>query len=169
MHNALVPRRGWQRLLFVATALVAVSPFGSACTVDWTLRDAPFDGDAATTVDAPVGDAVVADAGEDRVVSPVDGGDGGVDCQNLLAEVNTKAKVARACALAMNQCQETLKNHCGCDVVVAEPGNQAAIDFTAAVDAFKNSGCPLGCSASCPTIGPSRNCLAQAGKYECYP
>jgi hypothetical protein len=61
-----------------------------------------------------------------------------------------------------------VKDACGCDVVVAEPGAQATIDYEDAVAALVASACNRGCTSGCPASTP-RACLQGPSGTACSP
>jgi hypothetical protein len=144
--------------------------FMAGCSLDFTVRPEPSDAgsplDASDASDAdPPGDAAsdvtIADASADA--------DAAVDCTALAVEVDQKRKATRTCTLASGHCQSTVKNQCGCDVVVAVAGSGSVIAYEDAVTRLKSSGCALGCGdGGCPSPTP-RNCLQQNTDVLCFP
>jgi hypothetical protein len=142
----------------------------AGCSLDFTVRPQPVEGgvptDAGPDADAPLDAAPdVIDAGPDV---EVDANDSGPDCLALADEVDSKRDAARACTLAAGHCQQTVKNQCDCDVVIAVPGSADVIKYQEAVDRLVKSGCPLGCPGVCPMTTP-RNCLQNGTLVRCSP
>lgn len=151
----------------IRVAALAV-PAVTACSLDFTVRPDP--GDAGAPFEAGAADGEARDATSDAE-APETGGpdaDAGPDCTALANDVDAKRKAARACTLASGHCTTTVKNQCDCDVVVAVAGSAAVAAYQAAVEAFKSSGCFLGCTGSCAAT-TSKNCLQNGSDVLCFP
>ncbi|MDB5215727.1 MAG: hypothetical protein JWO86_3654 [Myxococcaceae bacterium] len=161
------------RVVVLTPALVAAAVL-SACSLDWSVRPDP--GDASIAAEA--GGVDVTDA-----LAPVDAADGSVPtdaplspeaaaCQALGDDVTLKRKKARECQIGTaGQCTTTVKDECGCDVIVTSAGSTKTSDFTSAVMTFLSECEKPPCTAACPQNGvpASWACLVVAGDTRCTP
>lgn len=145
----------------------------AGCSLDFTVRPQPSDAggsppDGGTDSDSPIGDAA-----EEEPIS--DAGLGDADaaaCKALFDDMDAKLKTARACALSSGHCMTTVKNHCDCEVLVAQPNNKPTNDYVAAVNAFKSANCLI--AAQCQACGSvdGGSCLYQGQPnptLQCFP
>jgi hypothetical protein len=155
--------------LLSGTALLA------ACSLDWSLRSAPGDasmpaesGGTADATDAPAAvDAADGSVPTDAPISPE-----AAACQALESDLALKRKKARDCQIGTaGQCTTTVKDECGCDVIVTSAGSMSTSDFTAAVAALVGQCGKPPCVAACPQNGvpASWACLVVAGETRCTP
>jgi hypothetical protein len=115
------------------------------------------------------GTAAHQDAASDGAIAdaPAEGDAG--PCAELLNDVEAALTSARACSFSptnTNECKGTVDGLC-CPEHVANPTNDAALAFIAAVEAYQQAGCPLECGA-CPTqtkaqCASSNTCVVSSG------
>jgi hypothetical protein len=168
--------------------VAAVAPL-AACSYDWNVeRTAPgADAEADVMTQPDVGGPDASESGGpdssgvDSGTAPQDTGgppasDGAPSCAQLTQQLLQARAADMACTETVSACMTTVKDECGCDVVVGgDPGNEAA--FASALAAFKQASCSVTsptmlCPGTCPTIGTTHPCLAQAQDggtvYSCY-
>lgn len=134
------------RVLVAAFAASAVLG-AAACSLDWTVRADPGpgadDGGEEAAADAPV------DAPADTTI--VDAGS--ADCAADFADLAKKRSAAQACTLGdTTACKTTVKDECGCDLVVTSPGASATSAFTSAVAKAAADKCTPACDACASAV-----------------
>ena len=137
-----------RRLLF-ALAVAAMA----ACTYDWKVGPSggaadSGNADAAATIDGATTDG-----------SSADGPTG--DCDTLKAQIGIAYAKILACS---STCADSVQSECGCTLAVEGAQSAGAKEYTAAVTAFKNAGCPPQCS---PCNAVLHQCFQQSGTGTC--
>jgi hypothetical protein len=164
------------RVVLSAPALVLLLAAQlAACSLDWSLRSAD-PGDAALVEGSTTADAadapVAADAADGSVPTDAPISAEAAACRDLETTVAQKRTKARQCQLgAAGQCTTTVKDECGCDVVVTSAGATTTTDYSAAVSKLiADCGKPP-CLAACPQNGVPGTwaCLVVAGETRCSP
>jgi hypothetical protein len=159
----------WQRVALAGAIVAPVVVIAAGCSLGWEVRPDPGEGGAP---DTSVPDVAIietgVDAGKDAPA------EAGVDaaCTAPSAELAAARKGARTCTLGnAADCKASVKDECGCDVVVRAAGSAEATAYAAAVGAWVAECGKALCSGTCPTLTPPNTwaCLQPDGTIHCVP
>ena len=165
------------KLLFFAIAALAVA----ACAYDWTVGAAPDDAGAGTDAafdagvdarsieDASLADGSIVDAGAGADARSLV--DAPSQCAALGATLASTRASAQLCQLATDCTVKITYDECTCETWLSTSAPTPSSDYTSALAAFEDAGCPrpTNCPVECLNPAGAACAPSEGGVTRCYP